>query len=97
MKTNTRNIIIAFLVGIGMLIYLWVFIQELIFDPRPEGDPALQLAMTMSVSISTFIGAILGIDTRRRIENKTKGVDPKNSESNPNINIKSTVPFSEID
>lgn len=70
MKNPIRNTIITFLVAIGMLLYLYVFIDAMKEVPNITDDAVLQFAMTIGVSISAFIGAWLGVDTKRRLDNK---------------------------
>jgi ABC-type nickel/cobalt efflux system permease component RcnA len=86
MNNKLRNIIVFCLVGLGLLIYIYIFIEEMMNNPRTEGDAALQFAMSIGVSISTFIGALLGVDTKERIRIKrlmTLGEKPPASSPKP--------------
>ena len=72
MSEALRNIIITFLVLMGMILYLYIFFDSIGKSPKITDDAVLQFAMTIGVSVSTFVGAWLGIDTKRRLENRKR-------------------------
>lgn len=66
MSIPLRNTIIAFLVGMGVLIYIVVFLDAAFGLWQLDNPAVSQFAMTIGASVSAFIGGWLGIHTLRR-------------------------------
>jgi len=70
MTDQLRKTIIGFLVLMGVVLYVFVFLVSIGLINAPLNDATVQFAMTIGVSVSAFIGAWLGIDTKRRLDRR---------------------------